>query len=104
MLGIWGVVNPVSYNEGHASNHEDDPHHKENQSPDLLGRPERLFLDKFKIKNCWKNENQHSGGRCPNEPKDVFYSWYKDDQDIIKCKKHGCNQEMSYPAEGSSGK
>lgn len=33
--------------------------------PDLLGWPKRFFLDKFKIKNCWKNENQHSGRRSP---------------------------------------
>lgn len=30
MLGIWGIVNPVSYNERHASTHEDDTDHKEN--------------------------------------------------------------------------
>lgn len=30
MLGIWGIVNPVNYNEGHASDHEDDANHEEN--------------------------------------------------------------------------
>lgn len=30
MLGIRGVVNPVSDNERHASTHEDDANHEEN--------------------------------------------------------------------------
>ena len=33
--------------------------------PDLLGWPKRFFLDKFKIENCWKDEDQHSGRRSP---------------------------------------
>jgi hypothetical protein len=38
------------------------------------------------------------------ESKDVFYSWHKDNQDIIKCNNDGRNQKMSYPAERSFGK
>lgn len=44
MLRSWGIVNPVEYNECHASTHEDDANHKENQSlrgkKNLLGSTE----------------------------------------------------------------
>lgn len=33
--------------------------------PNLLGWLKRFFLDKFKIKSCWENEDQHSGRRSP---------------------------------------
>lgn len=32
VLGIWRVINPVDYNERHASHHKDDSSHQEDQS------------------------------------------------------------------------
>lgn len=103
MLGIWRVVNPVDYNERHASHHEDNSSHKEDQSPNLLGGPERFLLDKLEIKSGWKDEDQHGSRRSPYEPKDVFDGGHKDDQDVVERNDYCGNQEMLYPAEGSLG-
>lgn len=61
MLGIWRVVNPVDYNERHASHHEDNSSHKEDQSLQFRGSHIREQRQGHTV--CFRTVSQ--GGNLP---------------------------------------